>query len=432
MVLIRRMLFVLLLPCFSFPAAYAEEEGDRTFQCHLDLGVGLAEIEDTGGGNNTFQRLSLLPRASAGRFSFGLDLTLDFDDDFALRDLDGNGKPDDWSEPSDLLYKVSSLRYGRPEDPLRMRVSAIQDYSLGHGFIMAGFTNRLFEPYIRQLGAVVEADGRGAGFPYADLRFVTEDVLDWDIIGVRTGFRPAARSTSPRLAAVTIGGTAVFDSDPEEDVLSEETGHPGDNPASNAVSVLGGDIEIPLMIGESAGLFLRADYAHISDAGSGFQTGLSYRAERVEFNGAIRFLGEEFTDHYFDPYYALDRSSKFDTLAGLRGAVGYDLGLALRFPRIARLSMRYEDVPEREDRRVVADVATLEKDGTKLSASVSYDRRNIAAFGDLFTLDDSLFVFALAYRVTGSVTIELAHRKTFQPAGESTDQTSVRTLFSLW
>jgi hypothetical protein len=398
----------------------------------LGLAAGLADLEDVDGDDATYQRISLMPRLTAGRFDLAFDVRLDLDEDYNLRDLDDDGKADDWSQGSDILYALSHLSYGFSGDPLRLRIGSIRNYTLGRGFIVEDFNNGLFDPYVRQRGALLDLEGEGFGFPAAELRFFTEDVLDWDIVGVRTVFRPLPGSSSAFLSGLALGGTALFDSDPQEVVLSASSGHPGDNTASRNASVAGADLEFTLYAGEKGGLFAHADYASITDAGEGLQTGVSYRSETLELEGLLRVLGDEFVPHYVDPYYELDRAFKFQDLDGLDDAVGYAFRTRFRLARLFLIRCAYEEAPSRGGARVRFGIATTGREDAKLSASLTYDRRDIGGFEDVFDPGGSLFALGVSYEVTGSVRIDFGHRKSFQPDGGPTDQTTVRTLFTLW
>jgi hypothetical protein len=153
------IMLALLVAAGSSIPVWALDGEPPTVEFNMDLALGLSSYKDSAGAQRAYQRFSVYPEITYGKFGAGLDLTLELDGNFNLRDLDNNGVADGWGSFTDYLYKIHYIRYGLEKDPLFVRVGYFDSYTLGHGLIMEGFSNTLFYPQVQQLGLTFRLDG---------------------------------------------------------------------------------------------------------------------------------------------------------------------------------------------------------------------------------------------------------------------------------
>ena len=426
----------------SLALAQTEEEQQKEkpkFGFHMGLSLGLSSYEDSSGEQIAFQKIGFFPEFTYGKWGFGLDLTFEFDGDFNLRDLDNDGKADTWSTFTDYLYKIYYIRYGYKGDPLYGRIGAFNSYTLGHGLIMDGFSNTLFYPQIRQLGLNLDVDGRLFDFPLIGMESLVDDVLDWDIIGVRLFVRPLMWVPTPIISKLKIGTTIVTDLDTQEvnDPTNpdyDDYSAPKDHPDSkdNRVTELGIDTEVPLLERESLSVIAYADWATIVEKGNGAMIGSTLTYRWLKVIGQLRFLGKEFVFSYFDPYYELERGTKYESLDAITDPyVGYLIGTDIGMFSLLRFFFYWSDgFNDETGPRIQSGVATMENALAKIDASFTYDKKDIDSFNDFVSGEDALLQLRVAYKVNKAAAIVFIYQKTFTPSGEATDKTLVETQFS--
>jgi hypothetical protein len=406
-------------------------EGERrpAFDFTLNLSVGLSSYEDSAGEQAVYQKYGVFPEFSYGRWGLGFDLSLELDGDFHLMDLDNDGHPDRWTTLHDYITRIHYVRYGKKGDPLYGRIGAFDSRTLGHGLVMERYSNTVFYPQVIQLGFDFNMDGELFSFPYVGFEAVADDVLDWDIVGVRLYARPLAGSAKPLLKRLEFGGTFVTDQDPQENPLDV----PEDDSASEGVSEYGVDVELPLLEKDRTSLLAYADWAKIVDGGSGALLGSTLTYGWLALLGQLRFNGEGFAHAYFDSFYERDRGGKSASLAAYgEFYVGYLIGTEMSVLDTVTFSFRLTDgIGGPEMPRVIAAVDTGEKFSRKLGIAVSYDMRNIESFSDLFSEDDSLIRLTLGYKLGAAADIVFTFERAYSPYSlDPADRIYIDTRFS--
>jgi len=378
----------------------------------------------------TYQTVGLYPGLSFGRLSLGLDLSVDLDADFRLRDLDDDGNPDGWSSAADYLHKIEYLRWNTPRDPVYLQVASVDGYTLGHGLLMEDYDPSLFHPYVVQRGLTGGLDGSALGVPAVGVQVMTDDVLDWDVVASRFKVAPLGFLGSGR-ERLTVGFSGVFDLDPREEPLSEEYGPPRDHPSSRTVSAIAVDARLPLLDREETGLVVYGDWAHIVNKGHGALAGAELSYRWLLLRGEARFSGSRFVPHFFDPYYELDRSAKYDGLDLVEASTGWLAGAELDLFGAVDLAFSWEQELDGggAGTRIRWSAGLSPEAFPKLSASLSYDKRGVGDFEDFLELQGSLFSLSGAYRVTPSVRVHFAQERVFTPWGSSAAQTVLETRF---
>jgi hypothetical protein len=421
--------------------ASAQSRGDESesveFEFNMNIGVGLTSYEDTSGTQRAYQKFSFLPEFSCGKFGAGLDLTFEFDGDFRLRDLDGDGKADGWSDVSDYVYKIDYIRYGRPTEPLYVMAGKYDSYTLAHGLIMGDFSNTLFFPQVRQLGLNYRLDGNIFDFPYLGLEGVVDDLLDWDIIGTRLYAKPFAGLDDTSLSGLEIGASIVTDLDTQEIYDPQEPDYaaysaPKDNPSGDTVTEIGIDVEVPVIVQRTTQLTTYADWALILNKGTGGLVGADFAYRWFTLTGQLWLLGPRFVVNYFGPFYEAERAQKPGGLeANDAFAIGYLAGTKMILFDTVRFRFYFSDVPSRgTGPGISAGLYSVEGALGKLDFGFRYDKKDIQTFSDLTSGEDTFLECMIGYRISRSARIVVTYQRAYGPAGEYQDKTFCETRFS--
>ncbi|MBN2049963.1 MAG: hypothetical protein JW760_05915, partial [Spirochaetales bacterium] len=210
----------LLLSVFPLAAQVDTEEGPSP-----DFGLGLiigaqTFLDESTGESVTYQKLALSPEFAIGKFGIALDLTLHYR---FTGDQENNVeiRSEDWVPSEEMpfldlyLPKFRYIRYGFKGEPLYVKLGAIDDATLGTGFIMGGYNNTLFRPEEPIFGMGFDLDGALFSFPYVGLETFVGNLTSWDVIGARLKGRPLIWSEIPVVKNLEIGLTVAGDIAPE-------------------------------------------------------------------------------------------------------------------------------------------------------------------------------------------------------------------------
>ncbi len=133
------LLMTIVTPCFSQGGAMPPETDGKP-QLSINGALGSTIIN-----GQAYQYFSLRPDIPIWRFGIGLDLSFYFDEDGKLRE-------DDWDETADYIEKIYYIRYGKPGQPLYVRVGALNPITLGYGLIMRRYSNAIEWPQTKRTG----------------------------------------------------------------------------------------------------------------------------------------------------------------------------------------------------------------------------------------------------------------------------------------
>jgi hypothetical protein len=435
----RKRIIPLALLAFTTCSLALAQTADSTdpsqpkpeFQFDMGIILGLESLESYSGEQEGYQKVGLYPQFSYGRWRFGFDFTFEFDGSFDLRDLDEDGRADNWNTFSDAFYKLQYVEYARKGEPIYGLIGELDSIDLGKGMLMEAFNNNLFYPYILQRGLLFEFDGAALSFPYVGVGAVVNDVLDWDVIGARVFFKPAAGSSGPPIRNFQLGITGVVDVDPKQEYTSKDTRPPRDNPSGETVGTLGVDVQLPLIEDEKTELATSVEWAIITGKGNGFSFGIDYHYDWFTLHGQLRYLGRRFVPHYFDPFYWVERPFKYDGLDSISSNyVGYLVGADVDILNVVSLSFTWEDgLIEGIEPRIRAGVALVETAFKKIGFHITYDKKGITDVKDFADLNNSIFEALFEYRVTEFASIVFIQSQSFAPIGRSVPQTHVETRF---
>ena len=151
-------------------------------------------------------RLSLRPDIPLGKWGVAFDFELFVDES-------GDFSDKGWAFGSSgetldtILRKIYYVRYGKPKEPLFVRVGALDRVTLGYGLIMNGYRNTLQYPGVKKTGIQFQMREMGPGG--MSIEGVVNNLQDLDEGGALIGAR-ASRQVGDKLE---IGLTFVVDLD---------------------------------------------------------------------------------------------------------------------------------------------------------------------------------------------------------------------------
>jgi len=348
------------------------------------LGVNGAVGATSINGEN-YQYFSLRPDISIWKFGIGLDLAFYFDSE-------GNLREEDWDEGEDYIDKIYYLRYGKPGDPLFVRVGSLSPITLGYGLIMRRYTNSIEWPQVRRIGMQMQA--RKGAFTFEGLVNNFREIDTPGLIGGRLTFEKRM------ILPVVLGGTFVFDGNQYLGVKDEDgdgvpnqwdmfsgmndENHIGwlqgllnqsqideliasgdlpdiNNPSPNVADLdeevmeWGVDVGIPLIRKKSMNLWVYAQMAQIADFGRGYTVpGLMFNLGPFRAGAEYRIFEAEFLPEFFSLAYETERVvwneaagdyiTKKESLAGIPDAQGYYVEAGLTIMSLLDVFGSYQEM----------------------------------------------------------------------------------------
>ena len=301
---------------------FAQETSSPQFGLELSIGAQSFPNPAFTGDNDepeliTYQSVGLTPDLALGKFGIGLDLMLNY------RFTAGGGnefeiRPEDWIPGDDRTFlelylpKLRYVRWGLKGDPLFVLLGAVDNGTLGNGFIMGGYQNTQFIPTRRLFGMSLDVDGALFAFPYVGVETFAANLAAFDLIGSRLFVRPLIGTGIPVVRNLQIGGTGVADRDPFYFVDADG---PGSTDADTVI-VWGTDFRLPILSNPVVSVSTFGDYV-MQRGNSGGMLGFGGRFFGILTYGAqLRMLGENFIPVYFDRAYDLFRVDKYAVYTG--------------------------------------------------------------------------------------------------------------------
>lgn len=177
---------------FSQPAFSQDDELPKQDSSKFAGGAVVGAVTIDG---KIYQQFALRADIPIGKFGFGVDVQLLFDENGQIR-------KDDWDEWQDYLDKIYYIRYGKKKDPFYIKVGGL-DYSyLGYSNIFNGYSNMVQYPSRKRYGGELSFyfskenwDGRpafGAELLFNDVKelFLDKPASPSLVIGTRVFYRP--------------------------------------------------------------------------------------------------------------------------------------------------------------------------------------------------------------------------------------------------
>ena len=295
----KTLILALILAAFfsagfaqSLPGAAADSGSSFTG------GMGLTMID-----GKAYFLLQLTPELRFSKLGVGLDVSL-------LMNNDGLRK-EEWKPVSKMMRLVRYISWGNRTDKFYTRVGALDATTLGNGFLMSNYSNRV-DDLNRKIGMELNLK-----FPWSEaptlfgLQTMISNFDRAEIYGARGFVCPLSGTGIPIIKGFEIGGTVVTDVDPDQN-----------SSTNDEVTAFGADLGLPIINTAILGSRIYYDFGQIKDYGHGNAVGIS---ALVSFPGNIftlgakleqRFLGKNFIPQYFDRFYEIDRYQLYSMTSG--------------------------------------------------------------------------------------------------------------------
>ncbi|MGK9476683.1 hypothetical protein [Melioribacter sp. OK-6-Me] len=380
-------------------------------------GFGLNWIN--GAPHYTFR---MFPEFTISKVGIGLDLNINFT-------ADGKIRSENFNEFSDYLSLIRYVRYGQKNDPLYIRLGALDYTTLGHGSIVYLYNN---SPSLdsKKIGLAFDADFNEYGF-----ELVYSNFGSGGLIGGRFYVRPLKYTNLARLLVVgslEIGATLVTDTDDNAGVTSGkfiDSFFVANQKESNT-TVVGFDVGLPILRTEIADLDFYVDHSKIINFGSGTSIGMIFGFKGfsiVKLFARIekRFIGKEFIPSYFNSLYEIEKfaldygkktfSSKLNVLKQVKAGSGYFGELSGDWFGILKISGSFSKTVGVNDGILHLQVI-FDSEQFPYTFRAGYDKCGIEKFTDLFGTDEHSFAFAEAgYKFRKYFLFSLFYSWTFEP-----------------
>jgi hypothetical protein len=269
-----------------------------------------------------WQRMVLRPRLMSGRFDAVFDIELFIDDKGRFRD---RGWDFDTARRGfeSALRKIHYLQYGkpdRPEDPLYVRLGALEGVTLGYGLIVSDYRNTLDDPGVKKTGldvSVRDISAWGVG-----IRAIVSDVMEASrggaLLGLRLSARPLFRPSENESGRLEVGLTVVSDTDQYEGLRSLPL---PTRPAGDGIGMVGIDAAYPIWERDHLQLILYGQAARVVDRngirGDGFGApGALLTLGPLRMKGEYRRFSHQFRPQYFNDLYEKTRA-RYDASRGI-------------------------------------------------------------------------------------------------------------------
>ena len=428
-------LFVILL-FVSVCLSQAQEVGGLDMQM-----VAMEQLGLTGGGftwidGTPYFRTQLQPETTFGKIGIGLDLVLLFgnvaneetgENEFKV--LAENGE--EWNSLSNYLRALRFVRYGQPAEPFYAHFGAFDYVTIGHGFIMSGYSNH---------------DRRGLRLNARlqnkfGIETIINDMGSPSVLGGRVYYRPLGR--------FELGGTYLTDTNPDLDLDNDP------KTDEDPLVAMGVDAGISIVSSDTLQVDLYNDLVFLNtkvgpngetELAQGNSTGIGLSAFKSIFKLEYRILGEKFLPTIFDHNYDVSAPT-FLGLDEKKDGVSrngfYSLITSHILPKV-NLIGTFESYSDGDPKMYLG----VSEDGLidKLSLRAFYTKRNIGQkyidndgkevdpdfFEDIARLDEkSAFTVRLGYEIiSAGIPLEfgIIHQYTFQQTVDDDGEKSFKPI----
>ena len=386
-----------------------------------------------------FLRFQLQPEIDLGRVGLGLGLVLLYssseDGEHTILAEDG----ETWDDISTLLRVARYVRYGHLSESFYTRFGALDYATIGHGFIMSGYSN-----YDRRgLRLNLSSETKKIG-----VETILNNVGDPTVFGGRLFVRPLQQKEGgiPLLNSLELGATYLTDIEPDPSLM------PGGDP----LIALGVDIGFPLIHNKSLRLDIYNDIAflntksetkaeeidEINDIAIGNAIGIGVSLSQALFKAEYRTFSEQFYPTIFD--YTYDAAEDIPDFWGLEevdegeARKGYFSMIAVRpIPQVNFITT-FEDYTNTEPKLYlgITESGVVER----ASFRAFYVKRNIGEpdpgfpekegsedpgfVTDLFRLDSkSAFIMRIGYEIFPRFEVAVLREYRFRRAESATGKT---------
>ena len=400
----------------------------RPDEGNISGGMGILWID-----GQPHYRISFRPEISFSEIGVGLDLNLDFDSQGKLR-------TENFNEASDYLSIIRYIRYGLKNDPVFVKVGALDYYTLGHGTIMQHYNNSPTYDN-RRIGLVADID-----FGKFGVESIMGSFSPAGVFGVRGYVRPLQFSSAadiPVIGNLEVGASFVTDINENAGILNgkydavkNEFNVTEDDVS---ISIIGVDLGLPLLSSSLADITLYVDYSKIIDFGSGIATGVMFDFNlssllQVSAKLERRFNFGKYIPSYFNSLHEIERfrvdaaADTFTSKAQILNSVtenrnGFYGDLLVRVLNLFDVYGSYQRLDKESKSGELNLRAAIEPESAPFVLRVGYDKIKIESEKDIFTLNDRSYLFAEAgYKPVEYLLVSIVYSWTYTPVRGNDDK----------
>lgn len=422
--------FVLSIILILSSTLFAQfDDYPRQDEGYLTGGFGINWID-----GEAYYRFSFRPEVSFANFGLGLDLNLDIN-------KSGKIRHENFNEASDYLSIIRYIRYGLKNDPVFLKVGALDYYTLGHGSIMYQYNNSpTFDA--RKIGIVADLDFSLFGF-----ESMLSSVSNASVLGLRSYVRPflfsESTSSIPIVNNIEFGLSFASDFNEFAGVtaggINALTGNFGVLEDKGSISIIGADIGIPVLSTGISKITLYSDYTKIIDFGSGLATGVKFDFDlslllSISSKLERRFNNGKYLPSYFNSLYEIERF-RLDDVSGMpiskiqrldaiqENMNGYFGSLLIRVLSMFDVYGSYQRLDKDPKSGILNLRTAVMPEGTPFVLRAGYDKINIQDEKDLFKLDDRSYLFTeVGYKPIEFIIVSIVYNWTFTPVRDNDDK----------
>jgi len=387
-------------------------------------GLGLNWIN-----GDLFYTVHFRPDVSIGNYGIGLDLQLDFN-------KEGKIRTEDFRTFADYVRIIRYARYGVKNDPLFIKLGALDYYTLGDGSIMYNYNNSpSFDA--RRTGLVFDVDFGNFGF-----ESIYSSFGEAGVVGIRGHVKPlkyTSLGSIPIIGNLEVGGTFAGDFNKNAAVINgtyNKVTNTFDKTTSyGSMQIVGFDIGLPILSNSILGLKIYSDFSQIINFGNGIATGV-----KADFNGIgiitasakleRRFNNGQYIPGYFNSFYEIERfrvetsstgtenfTSKARELASIINTDnGYYGELLVNVMGLLGVTGSYQRLDKTPDSGILHLVTEVAPNTFPIVVRGGYDKINIGKETDMFRLDNNSYLyFELGYKPYSYLLVSMVYQWTFAP-----------------
>ncbi len=406
-------LILLLFVTISYSKPYGLRKTDKVIQFD-----GTAEINYMVINHEPFSQLVVIPELTFGKANLGFGLYLPFS---LSRDL--KPRTVEYNSIQGLLGRIYYIQYAEEgKSPVSVKISTIDDYTLGYGLILQRYSNELFFPEIRKLGLQVSFHRSGVYF-----RGLIGDLSTQSVSGGRLSFKlgEMASTQAGILSRIELGITLVTDLNPKSRDIIEVNSFVDhrivrERGSSSSVAIYGADFSLMLLKSSWLNLSLYGEFAKINLSGEGIGYGVlgSFlpKSLGIKYKFQFRHFFNSFSPSYFNTFYDAFRSSKVDSIGSQRATLGWYAELSRSFYKDKLgISVSYDQIFNGEFNPHLFLKFYTHNLPRRFYFTLRYDRFNFTNAGQLIDVEnlDSRLLIELLYGLTRNIEFGFSYRKGF-------------------
>jgi hypothetical protein len=387
------------------------------------LGYGLLDEDQ-------FISVNVGTALSFGKLGVGIQVPLRF------RMVDNDPKNDsvlrkeDWDEVSDWTRVLRYVEWGKPADPVYVRLGVLSGSSLGHGTIVDRYYNVIDADHY-QTGLQLHVDMDVAGG-----QLLLDNLIDPNIVGARGFVRPFRFVEMAKiLNGISVGVSLVIDGAAPRRHLVEDrtddrlilTGDGEVKSTTETVTIIGLDLDWQLLSTDVVALTPYMDFNVLGPTqGTGFHTGILSTfqlgsAVQLGTRFEYRVMTADYAPSYVNSWYEVERVHFLDgkTKIGYfldkdkadedEAQHGFVAQADLTFMKAFTVSAAYEDYQGPDNANLLIRLGLPWIAGVQFNAY--YAKRNMNGFDEAFDLDKALAVAEVKYKAYGPLFVYMMYSR---------------------